>query len=149
MTLEWIHPGIVLVLGAWVLPLLRGRIKRSALVLLPVVALVLCLVATSGTHGVVRVLGLELVLGRVDALMPAASGRIQAAIAAISATAGRANIPLISNAPQPVLQHQSLAAYSVSWRQIGDAAGVMAGKILKGAKVEDMPPWRPTAAPPC
>jgi putative tryptophan/tyrosine transport system substrate-binding protein len=84
-------------------------------------------------------------VGRADAMMPAASGRIQAAIAAISATAGRASLPLISNVPQPVLSHQTLAAYSVSWRQIGEAAGVMSGKILKGAKAEDLPPWKPTA----
>jgi multicomponent Na+:H+ antiporter subunit D len=67
MTPEWVHPGLVLVLGAWVLPLLRGRIKRAALVLLPAAALVLCLVATPGTHGVVQVLGQDLVFGRVDA----------------------------------------------------------------------------------
>lgn len=85
-------------------------------------------------------------VGKADALMPAASGRIQAAMAAISATAGRAGLPIIANVPQPVLQHQILAAYSVSWKQIGEAAGVMAGKILKGAKAEDMTPWRPTAA---
>ena len=67
MTLGWIHPGLVLILGAWVLPLLRGRIKRAAMLLLPAAALVLCLASTPGTHGVVRVLGQELVLGRVDA----------------------------------------------------------------------------------
>jgi len=68
MTLGWIHPGLVLVLGAWVLPLLRGRIKRAAMVLLPVAALILCATSTPGTYGVVRVLGQELVLGRVDAM---------------------------------------------------------------------------------
>jgi multicomponent Na+:H+ antiporter subunit D len=64
---EWIHPGIVLVVGAWVLPILRGRVKRAALVLLPAAALALCLAATPGTHGVVHFLGQELVFGRVDA----------------------------------------------------------------------------------
>jgi len=67
MTPGWIHPGLVLILGAWLLPLLRGRIKRAAMILLPVAALVLCLVSTPGTHGVVHVLGLDLVFGRVDA----------------------------------------------------------------------------------
>lgn len=67
MSLGWIHPGLVLILGAWILPLLRGRIRRAAMILLPAAALVLCLASTPGTHGVVRVLGLELVLGRVDA----------------------------------------------------------------------------------
>ncbi len=85
-------------------------------------------------------------VGRADALMPAASGRIQAAIAAINATASRAALPVVSNVPQTVVQHQSLAAFSVTWKQIGEAAGVMAGKILKGAKPETLAPWRPTIA---
>ena len=67
MTLGWIHPGLVLILGAWVLPLLRGRIKRAAMILLPAAALALCVASTPGTHGVVRVLGQEFVFGRVDA----------------------------------------------------------------------------------
>ncbi len=67
MTLGWIHPGLVLILGAWLLPLLRGRIKRAAMILLPAAALAFCLASTPGTHGVVRVLGQDLVLGRVDA----------------------------------------------------------------------------------
>ena len=67
MSVGWIHPGLVLILGAWLLPLLRGRVKRAAMVLLPAAALILCVASTPGTHGVVRVLGQELVLGRVDA----------------------------------------------------------------------------------
>ena len=46
MTPEWIHPGLVLILGAWVLPFLRGQVKRVAMVALPAVALVLCLTMT-------------------------------------------------------------------------------------------------------
>ncbi len=67
MSPAWIHPGLVLILGAWVLPLLPRRIKQAALILLPAAALALCLASTPGTHGVVRVLGQELVFGRVDA----------------------------------------------------------------------------------
>ena len=43
MTLEWIHPGLVLILGAWVLPILKGRVKRVAMLLVPAAALVDCL----------------------------------------------------------------------------------------------------------
>jgi len=67
MTLGWVHPGLVLILGAWVLPLLRGRIKRVAMIVLPTAALGICLTMTPGTHGALHVLGQELVLGRVDA----------------------------------------------------------------------------------
>jgi multicomponent Na+:H+ antiporter subunit D len=42
LSLEWVHPGLLLILGAWVLPLLKGRVKRFAMLLLPAAALALC-----------------------------------------------------------------------------------------------------------
>ncbi len=68
MTLEWVHPGLVLILGAWVLPFLKGPVKRAAMLALPAAALVICWRMTPGTHGVVSFLGQELVFGRVDSL---------------------------------------------------------------------------------
>ncbi len=68
MTPEWIHPGLLLIVGAWVVPFLRGRIKSTFMVVLPASALVLCLFLRPGTYGVVRFLGQELVFGRVDRL---------------------------------------------------------------------------------
>ena len=68
MTLEWIHPGLLLILGAWVLPLLKGRVKRVAMLVLPASAMVVCWLTTPGTYGAVSFLGQELVFGRVDSL---------------------------------------------------------------------------------
>jgi multicomponent Na+:H+ antiporter subunit D len=68
MTPEWVHPGLVLIVGAWFLPLLKGVTRRAAMVLLPASALVLCILMEPGTHGVVRFLDQELVFGRVDPL---------------------------------------------------------------------------------
>ena len=68
MTPEWVHPGLLLVLGAWVLPFLRGRLKRVAMVLLPAAALGICVTTAKGTYGEVSFLGQELVFGRVDGL---------------------------------------------------------------------------------
>ena len=68
MTIEWIHPGLILILGAFVLPFFGGRIKRVAMVVLPAAAVVDCLLMTPGTHSVVSFLGQELVFGRVDSL---------------------------------------------------------------------------------
>ena len=68
MTPEWLHPGLLLILGAWVLPLLQGRAKRVAMLALPAGALVACLLTAPGTYGVVSLLGQELVFGRVDRL---------------------------------------------------------------------------------
>jgi multicomponent Na+:H+ antiporter subunit D len=66
--LAWVHPGLVLILGAWLVPFLKGTTKRAFLVVLPAAALVDCLLMTPGTYGVVRFLGQEVVFGRVDPL---------------------------------------------------------------------------------
>src|SRR5215471_3248054 len=68
MTLEWVHPGLLLILGAWLLPLLRGRLQRAAMILLPAAALLDCLLMRPGRYGVISFLGQELTLGRVDRL---------------------------------------------------------------------------------
>ena len=68
MTLEWVHPGLLLILGAWVLPFLKGRIKRTVMLILPAAAVAVCLRMTEGNYGVVNFLGQELVFGRVDSL---------------------------------------------------------------------------------
>ena len=68
MTLEWVHPGLVLILGAWVLPFLKGRVKRAAMLILPAAALAACLRMSPGTYGEASFLGQELVFGRVDSL---------------------------------------------------------------------------------
>ncbi len=68
MTLEWVHPGLLLILGAWLLVFLKGPIKRVAMLVLPVAALVDCLLMSPGTYGAVSFMGQDLVLGRVDSL---------------------------------------------------------------------------------
>jgi multicomponent Na+:H+ antiporter subunit D len=68
MTAEWIHPGLVLILGAWFVPLFRGTAKRAVLIALPAAALLATVLMKPGTYGVVRFLGQEVVFGRVDAL---------------------------------------------------------------------------------
>ena len=68
MTPEWVHPGLVLIVGAWFIPLLKGTTKRLVMLLLPASALAICILMAPGTHGVMHVLGQELVFGRVDRL---------------------------------------------------------------------------------
>ncbi len=68
MTPEWVHPGLVLILGAWLLPLVRGRTRRVVMVLVPAAALIDCILMEPGSYGVVRFLGQDLVFGRVDRL---------------------------------------------------------------------------------
>ncbi len=68
MTPEWVHPGLVLILGAWLVPVLRGAVRRVFLLALPALALLLCLLLEPGTYGEMRVLGQDLVFGRIDRL---------------------------------------------------------------------------------
>ncbi len=68
MSIGWVHPGLLLILGAWVLPFLKGRVKQAAMLLLPVAALVLCVFMGTGIHGEVSILGQAVVLGYADSL---------------------------------------------------------------------------------
>jgi multicomponent Na+:H+ antiporter subunit D len=68
MTPEWVHPGLLLIAGAWILPFCRGRAKQAVMVLLPMAALIDCLLIQPGTYGVVQFFGHDLVFGRADRL---------------------------------------------------------------------------------
>ena len=68
MTVEWAHPGLLLIFGAWLLPLVKGRTKRAAILLLPAAAMADCLLMKPGTYGATSLLGQDLVFGRVDQL---------------------------------------------------------------------------------
>ena len=68
MTPECLHPGVLLILGAWVIPLLKGGFKRTAMLLLPAAALLVCVSMTPGSYGRFSFLGQELVFVRVDKL---------------------------------------------------------------------------------
>lgn len=84
--------------------------------------------------------------GRVDAIYPVASGRIQQGAAAIASTAERAKLPVVTTIPQMVQQHQALAALAVSFSQSGEAAGRIAARLLKGEDAASIAPWKPSAA---
>lgn len=66
--IEWLHPGILLIIGALLVPVLKGNAKKAYLVLLPAVAFVNCALMTSGTYGVTEFMGYTLTFGRVDKL---------------------------------------------------------------------------------
>jgi len=68
MNVEWVHPGLLLIIGAWLVPLLKGRARHVAMIALPAAALVDCMLMQPGTYGVEPFLGQGLVFGRVDRL---------------------------------------------------------------------------------
>ncbi len=71
--IEWVHPGLLLIIGAWALPWLKGRAKKVAMVGLPAAALLICMSMTlpeggTATYGEVGFLGKTLIFGHVDKL---------------------------------------------------------------------------------
>src|ERR1043166_7583859 len=64
----WLHPSLILIFGALLLPLVPLRLKRAYLVLIPILVFLRTLSLIKGTFGEVRLLDWTLVFGRVDAL---------------------------------------------------------------------------------
>ncbi len=63
-----ISPGLILIVGALVVPLLRGRLRAIWLLGLPVLALVVLLNLPFGNYGELQLLDLKLTMLRVDKL---------------------------------------------------------------------------------
>ncbi|MFH1029494.1 MAG: Na(+)/H(+) antiporter subunit D [Pseudomonadota bacterium] len=68
MTDIWFHPSLVLLTGALLVPLLRGRARNVLLLVVPTLAFLLVMSSHSGVYGVVRFLDWDLTFGRVDRL---------------------------------------------------------------------------------
>ena len=66
--IDFIHPSLALFAGALLLPLLRGQAQKIALVGIPLLGLALIALLQPGQHGQFDFMGMNLVLGRVDAL---------------------------------------------------------------------------------
>jgi multicomponent Na+:H+ antiporter subunit D len=68
MTIEWIHPGAILILGSLLVPFLKGRLRQGYLLLLPVLAFISVMTTGEGSYGVFHILHEEVVFGKVDSL---------------------------------------------------------------------------------
>ena len=79
----------------------------------------------------------------VDFIYLIPSSMLQPSVAVVAASAKRNRIPVINASPGGVKDGHVLAAVSVSWRDVGYQAGLLAAKILKGAKPSDLPIFRP------
>lgn len=61
-------PAAIFIIGALLIPLLKGRLKSAYMLLLPIIAFVNILNIPEGMHWVVPFLDYELIFGRVDRL---------------------------------------------------------------------------------
>jgi multicomponent Na+:H+ antiporter subunit D len=71
MSSYWLHPGLILIVGALLLPLIPSRLaklKQGYLLLVPLLVFLRTLMLSKGTFGEVQFLDWTLVFGRVDAL---------------------------------------------------------------------------------
>ena len=66
--IDWVHPSIFLILGAFFIPFLKGKVRQVYIPLLPALALATVALLSPGTHGVFSFHGLTLTFGRVDKL---------------------------------------------------------------------------------
>ncbi|MBW0367952.1 Na(+)/H(+) antiporter subunit D [Ensifer adhaerens] len=66
--IDFVHPGILFILGAVPIPFLKGSVRKVFLVLVPALAIVAVLTMEPGTYGAARVFGQEILFAKVDKL---------------------------------------------------------------------------------
>ncbi|MBI3583761.1 MAG: Na(+)/H(+) antiporter subunit D [Nitrospinae bacterium] len=68
MTNMWINPAFLFILGSFLIPILKGRVKQTFLLLVPAAAFLDVVLMSQGTYGAVQFLGMDLIFGKVDRL---------------------------------------------------------------------------------
>ena len=84
--------------------------------------------------------------GKADVIYTPASNLLQPAIAAVSAAARQAQIPIVNSDDGAVRDGVVPASLAVNYEQVGLAAGKIAAEILKGKDPKTIAPWRPAYA---
>ncbi|MEE8574655.1 MAG: Na(+)/H(+) antiporter subunit D [Thermodesulfobacteriota bacterium] len=65
---SWIHPAAIMIIGAGLIPFLKGNVRKGYSLLLPVLAFISVITMKEGTYGVYNLLGQDIIFGRVDKL---------------------------------------------------------------------------------
>jgi multicomponent Na+:H+ antiporter subunit D len=65
---DFIHPAFIMIIGALLVPLFRGPLRKPYLILVPLLAFASVLTAQHGTFGIVQFMDWHLIFGRVDRL---------------------------------------------------------------------------------
>lgn len=66
--IEWFHPAILFIFGAFLIPFLRGRVLKTYLILIPVISIIVVLLMSEGIYWKYAFVGNELIFGKVDKL---------------------------------------------------------------------------------
>ena len=65
---NFIHPALFFIFGAFLIPVLRGRIRQIYLLIVPALAFYSVLSMNTGVYGEINYLGFNIIMGRVDSL---------------------------------------------------------------------------------
>ncbi len=65
---NFIHPAAIMIIGALLLPMFRGVLRKPYLILVPILAFLSVLSMEHGTYGIFQFMDWKLTFGRVDAL---------------------------------------------------------------------------------
>lgn len=84
--------------------------------------------------------------GKADVIYTPASNLLQPAVAAVSAAARQAGIPIVNSDDGAVRNGVVPASFAVNYTQVGMNAGKIAAEILKGADPKTIAPSRPAYA---
>jgi multicomponent Na+:H+ antiporter subunit D len=109
---DFVHPAFIMIIGALLLPLFRGPLRKPYLVLVPLLAFasVIYLSGHHGTYGVFRFMDWHLVFGRVDRLSQV-FGYIMTLMAIIGTIYG--------------MHVEEDAQHIAAWLYVGGALGVI------------------------
>jgi len=66
--IDWFHPSALFVLGAFLIPFLRGKAQQGYMMLIPILAVATVFSMTSGAYWTYSFLGVQLTFGAVDKL---------------------------------------------------------------------------------
>lgn len=66
--IEWVHPGLVYIFGALLIPLFKGRLRQGYLLLVTLLAVSAVFSLSPGQYTVFSYTGKEIILGQVDKL---------------------------------------------------------------------------------
>ncbi len=84
--------------------------------------------------------------GKADVIYNPTSNLLQPATPAVSAAARQIGVPLMGADPEPVHKGLVVAAVAVKFEKVGENAGQIAARILKGEDPKNIAPSRPTLA---
>ena len=66
--IDWFHPSLLFIVGAFAVPFLRGKVQQTYLMLIPLLAVACVYAMTPGTYWTYTFLGTTLTFGAVDKL---------------------------------------------------------------------------------